>query len=410
MDSGAGTESSWDGPGAKGRTKEPFRWRKVVWALIYPRRNQHMVPTVSGVLLIALSLGIGTAAYNSSNNILFITLALLLACLILSGVLSWLNFSRLRWRLLFPAAVHSGQDATISLEVLNGKKLLPTYGLNCTVTAVPAPKDEAAVPETTFTARGKDVKAIFKQATGQAVGRLAQTGRLDPAETAQLDWTWMPARRGRWQIELQGVGSFFPFGFFNKKLSARLRRLLVVWPAVIPYQRHPVSGLRWSGVTERLTRAGSGSDLLALRRYAPGDSHRLINWKASARTGQMLVRQFAAETTENYTMHLHSDAAIWPRPEQFERFISLAASLAVDMFRADRLHAVIIDEQPPRVMRHGRDLAALLDDLACLEPRSGEIATPAPPAASGRPCLLAFAPDGNTGVIALIDGNKAATA
>ncbi|HYD84424.1 MAG TPA: DUF58 domain-containing protein, partial [Opitutus sp.] len=87
------------------------------------------MPTVSGVLLIGLSLGIGLAAYNASNNILFITLSLLLACLILSGVLSWLNFRRVSWRLQVAPPLRAGQEAVVTLEVRNGKRVLPTYGL-----------------------------------------------------------------------------------------------------------------------------------------------------------------------------------------------------------------------------------------------------------------------------------------
>ena len=74
-------------------------WRRVLWGLLWPRRQQRIQPTVSGLVLIGLSLGIGTAAYNSASNILFIALSLLLACLILSGVLTWLNLRHVDWQL-----------------------------------------------------------------------------------------------------------------------------------------------------------------------------------------------------------------------------------------------------------------------------------------------------------------------
>ncbi len=406
---------SWEGPGVSGSKRTRFRWRNLVWSMIYPRRNQLMMPTVSGMLLIALSLGIGTAAYNSSNNILFITLSLMLACLILSGVLSWFNFDKLRWRILFPPVARAGLNATISLELVNGKKLLPTYGLDCVVAARRARSDEQAMPETTFTGRGMDVKAIFKHVPEEVTGRLLLTGRLDPQDALQLDWVWAPDRRGRWTVELQNVGSYYPFGFFNKKLAAHLSRELIVWPAAVEYQQHKVNSFRWSGVTTRTARAGSGNDLLAMRRYAPGDSHRLINWKASARTGQLLVRQFAAETTESYVLQLNSEAELWPRTEQFERFISFAATLAEDFFRAGRLRSATLDDQATRPIRHVRDYEALLDQLAVLHPRSTpetvRAGSAAPfHAAGAMRNVVTFMPEGNTGVIALIDGEKAATA
>lgn len=401
------TPPGWERPGRGRREQRPFLWRHVVWAIIYPRRQQHMTPTVPGVLLIGLSLGIGTAAYNASNNILFITLALLLACLILSGVLSWLNFSRLRWRLLFPAAAQAGQSFNLTLELANDKKVLPTYGLECVLTARPASEPGAAPPQSTFTAKGRDVKAILKRMDEVIEGKLWQRGRLEPGGTLALDWAWTPARRGRWEVSLVAVGSLFPFGFFHKKLGAHLRRVIIVRPAPVDYQRLPAASLQALGQTARLAKAGPGSDLLALRRYAPGDSHRLINWKASARSGRLLVRQFAAEAAESYTLILRTDLEMWPRAEQFEKFISLAATLAGELSRANCLREVFFDAEAPLPVRHGRDLEAVLDALAVRQPARATTQSPLGVAGENQ---ITFRPDGLNGVIALLDGNPAATA
>ncbi|MEY3773936.1 MAG: hypothetical protein RLZZ129_716 [Verrucomicrobiota bacterium] len=83
-----------------------------------------------------------------------------------------------------------------------------------------------------------------------------------------------------------------------------------------------------------------------MRRYAAGDSHRLIHWKASARTGQLLVRQFAEDTSEGYCIRFQSDASRWGQPEQFELGLSLAATLAEDWFRQGRLDGVALDDAP----------------------------------------------------------------
>jgi len=405
--------AGWDGPGGEvQRQRSPLRWRTLLWALIFPRRDQHMRPTVSGVLLIALSLGIGTAAYNSSNNILFITLALLLACLILSGVLSWFNFAQMRWRLLIPPTARVGQASVVSLDLTNAKILLPTYGLEGVVLAEPVIDSGAERPETSFTAKGKDVKAIFRKHPERTEGRVRLETRLDPQESVRLDWPWTPTRRGRWTLALRDVGSYFPFSFFDKKLASRLRRELVVWPAPIDYRWEKSAGARWSGGSTPTTRAGRGSDLLALRRYAEGDSHRLIHWKASARTRQLLVRQFSSDAIESYTLRLDLEEDRWENAEQFERLVSFAATVAEDLFREGRLAAAIIGGEPARPIRQVRDLEALLDALAMLVlPLPGESSSGAkPPVAQAKRNLLTFAPDGSAGVVALIDGEKAATA
>src|SRR5829696_2951911 len=130
-------ETEWHGPGARTKVRRRFTWSAFLWSLVYPQRGHRIRPTIPGVVLIALSMGIGTAAYNSSSNILFITLSLLLACLILSGVLSWLNIRGVRWRLQLTPPLRAGHDAVVVLEVRNGKRLLPTYGLSFELVARP---------------------------------------------------------------------------------------------------------------------------------------------------------------------------------------------------------------------------------------------------------------------------------
>lgn len=403
--------AGWDGPGVgKQKKRTPFRWRNVVWSLIYPRREQHMVPTVSGVLLIGLSLGIGMAAYNSSNNILFITLALMLACLILSGVLAWFNFSKVRWQIGRPGLARVGQSTAVSLELVNGKSFLPTYGLDCVMRARPAVKDEVIRPETTLTGKGRDVKAIWKEKPEEEVAHLRLSSRLDPQDTVTLDWEWVPKKRGRWNLGMRHVASFFPFGFFNKRLRAVLERDVIVWPAPRDYQWDRATGAKWLSGASNISRMGQGSDLLALRRYETGDSHRLIHWKASARTRHLLVRQFSAEATESFSLWVQTKAAGWARAEQFEVLVSFAASLAEDLFRAGRLVSVRIDERAAQPIRHWRDLESWLDVLSVLEmEKFNEEAIAREPRRTKRN-LITFAPEGQAGVIAMIDGEKAATA
>ncbi|MCC5023650.1 MAG: hypothetical protein J6386_13085 [Candidatus Synoicihabitans palmerolidicus] len=90
---------AWSGPGADRKKTRELTWRKLLWSFLYPSRGQRIMPTISGILFISVSLGIGSAAYNTSNNILFITLSLLLACL------HW------QWRAVGAQPVQSGRAA-----------------------------------------------------------------------------------------------------------------------------------------------------------------------------------------------------------------------------------------------------------------------------------------------------------
>jgi uncharacterized protein (DUF58 family) len=264
------------------------------------------------------------------------------------------------------------------------------------------------------------VRAALARAGQSEVGtRLHLASRLDPQGTARVEWVFQAPRRGRWALELGGVGSLFPFGFLNKSLATAAGHDVIVWPAPVEYRRHAAGGARRQSGGEQLNRAGSGGDLLALRRYATGDSHRLIHWKASARQGQLLVRQFAAEGSEGFSLWLQTDAAVWTRPEQFELCLSLVATLAEDLFRRGELIRVAINHEAPLPVRSVHDLEAFLDRLAELQPVQDERQPAAQgprgegaaaPSGNAKRNLMTFAPDGARGVIAHVDGTPAASA
>lgn len=388
-----------------------FTWNRLLWALVFPQRGQRIVPTISGALLIAVAVGIGTAAYSSANNILFITLALLAACLLLSGVLSWLNFRRVAWRLELAPPLRAGHVAAVGVALENRKTFLPTYGLWFDVAARIVDDGPPAVAESTVTGKDVDVRAaLARMEAAEAKGRLRLRERLDPNGVARLDWTFQPRRRGRLTVELAGVGSLFPFGFLRKTLSTGQKEELVVWPAAIDYRKLGAAAERRNAGGERVARAGSGGDLLALRRYAPGDSHRLIHWKASARSRQLLVRQFSAESMEGFALWLRTDTGEWTRPEQFELLVSFGATLAEDLFRNGRLESVALNDEAPAPVRQVRDLEQFLDRLAVVQPRDPGPGVRVAASPTARRNLLTFAPDGAHGVAAYVHGEKTATA
>ena len=400
--------SEWSGPGARLQPRR-FRWCGLLWSIIQPRRGHRILPTVPGVVLIALCLGLGTAAYNTSSNILFITLSLLLSCLILSGVLSWLNLRGVEWRLRLAPPLRAGHDTVVALDLRNGKTFLPTYGLGFELVARRIEDPARQQAESTVSAPGREIRAMLAKADA-AVSRirLDLPGRLDPRGEGGVEWILKPDRRGRLRVELAAVGSLFPFGFLRKDIGTEVQVDTIVWPAPVEYRRHEGGGARRAVGSEQVARAGSGGDLLALRRFNVGDSHRLIHWKASARTGTLLVRQFAAETAEGYSMWLRTDAEVWTRPDQFELLVRFVATLSEDLFRAGRLAAVAIDAEPPLSIRRGRDLETWLDRLALAEPTA--TTTGAGDGLTARQDLMTFAPDGARGVAAHVGGRKTASA
>lgn len=396
----------WHGPGAHDARRE-LTWHTVLWALVFPKKRHRIALTVPGLFLMMLAMGIGTAAYNTASNILFITLSLLLACLLLSGLLSWFNFMDLGWRLRPAGPWRAGHETLVTVEVRNGKRWLPTYSLWFELATqprhIPDPQKEL----------GREMKirevlaAVEKHVTR---GQVHLRERLEPGGTTALEWGFKPTRRGEAIVELSSVGSLFPFGFLRKNLGTDARQQVLVWPAQVEYEWGGAVAAHSGSQGQRTARAGAGDDLFALRKYQQGDSHRLIHWKASARLGQMMVRQFAAESHDGYLLSLDASADRWPRVEQFELLCSLAGTLAEDLFAAGRLKAVSLNGGPWRETRRLRDVEAWLDDLARLEPLQEQGARSREQGAIQSHNVITFAPDGARGVAAHVNGRKTASA
>jgi uncharacterized protein (DUF58 family) len=87
------------------------------------------------------------------------------------------------------------------------------------------------------------------------------------------------------------------------------------------------------GAIESLAK-GRGQDLYALRGYLPTDSARHVHWKASARLGSLMVREFAREDDCQILLIFDpfgsagSTGATQADKDRFELAVSLCAAIA----------------------------------------------------------------------------------
>ncbi|KAF0094751.1 MAG: hypothetical protein E1N59_1755 [Puniceicoccaceae bacterium 5H] len=313
---------------------------RVIWHMVRPPRGHKTRMTRIGLLLVFISIGLGSAAFNTSQNMLYLALALLLSCLLLSGVLSWLNFKGARWRLDIEGHFRVGQSAPLEVEVYNRNRYLPLYSLWFLLVA--RQEDEGTT--------------------------LPLLRPLGPQQTRRLTWHFTPQRRGVETVALHSIISKFPFGFLRKSIEWTQEQEIEVWPERCTYSWHPVASSRYQRVGEHQTRLGTGAELLNLRHYRPGDALRQVSWKATARQGRLMVRETAEESQARYWLEVSSNNHVWKPGEQFERYCSLVASLAEDLYQQGRLAGVIFNDEPPQPVQHLPELQQVLSKLARLQP------------------------------------------
>jgi uncharacterized protein (DUF58 family) len=110
--------------------------------------------------------------------------------------------------------------------------------------------------------------------------------------------------RGHVLINGFELSTRFPFGFFRFRRRLRARNVdIVVYPKphAVGDELHllPTYAGRMAS-----TRRGVGQDLFSLRDYQPQDDLRHIDWKATARSRNLTVREFTAEDERRITIVL----------------------------------------------------------------------------------------------------------
>ena len=197
------------------------------------------------------------------------------------------------------------------------------------------------------------------------LGLRLDDGGLEKAETWFLDWlagvgstSWrrevLPPRRGRYTWGAVWASSGYPFGLVERRVLLVPEEEVFVLPCLGwlhrgRFMRH----LRNLAVQPQLApvrhrphlHPAAQAEFHGLRSYQSGDSPRLIHWRTSARRGELMVREFEDEPSDNLllvfdpTLPAESDYCSVPLREQFEEAISLTASICWEWCRrhGDRL-------------------------------------------------------------------------
>ncbi|GAB3586141.1 hypothetical protein GCM10027445_64520 [Amycolatopsis endophytica] len=169
------------------------------------------------------------------------------------------------------------------------------------------------------------------------LGGRTQTVRirpLAPGAEAAYHYELPTGARGRHPVGPLTLHRTDPFGLSANRLPTGETSTLWVHPRQLParvlvsgHPRHHHEGAR----TDDSLRGSV--DLQDVREYQPGDEVRHVHWKATARSGRLMVRDLIDPEQPRFTLLLDTRADALP-PEGFEEAVDVAASLLVAAARA----------------------------------------------------------------------------
>lgn len=328
--------------------------------------------TREGVIYLAAVLVISIAALNTGNNLLFIIISAMLAAIVVSGIASALTLRRLRIEMSLPEDVFAQRPVVARLRLTN-KRFLPVFSIQ--VSSADQAKGKLAWQRTIFHFPPKRAKE--KAWFALTDWTLRRQPPRESRETPSIHAVYFPhiagrsavhadvvlsfPHRGLYQQRALAVSTRFPFSFVKKTRKVSLDREVLVLPDVTGAQQLLAALPALAGEFESTLR-GQGHDLYRIRDLVPGDAARSVDWKATARSGGLMVREFTRDDDRRVRIIFDNPAVGLLDAADYEQMVKAAASLAWELFRRHVPLQFIAAEH------HSSDVMAFLEYLALVSP------------------------------------------
>jgi len=242
------------------------------------------------------------ASINTGNNLTYLVLSALCAAVLVSWTLAALCLGGLSLRARLPDEVFAGEETRIDFLASKRPGPVPAVSLSFSLRGS-IPLDSPHRP---------------------------YLPRLSPGEEARVEGLYRFPRRGRYPVAGPHVVCNFPFGLTSLGKLFRQPEEIVVYPRLLSMEEMLESGAEGYALRDSSLR-GRGGGLLHIRPFVPGDDYRSLHWKATAKMGRMMLKEFAKEEGQAYWLHFNPLGSAAARPgdeELFELGASAAASLA----------------------------------------------------------------------------------
>jgi uncharacterized protein (DUF58 family) len=321
--------------------------------------------TRDGTIYLAVVFILVLAAVNTGNNLLFLILACLLAGILISGVLSRIVLTGVDLKFDLPEHIFAEQPVLAEIELRNEKQGWPSFSL--------------------LVAGGR------KKTSSEILTRPVFFPYVPRMSAARQKVELRFPHRGVYRQDAFEIRTRFPFGFFEKTREVNSRMEMTVYPRVEPTEQFYEVLPLLSGEVASFYR-GRGHELHSLREYRPTDSARFVDWKVTAKSGRMMVREFAREDERRVMLVLDPfvgpalcpertkpgaiDVGESTRAEQavrFERAVSLTACIAWHFYEIQSVMQFRTDRFQTPMAPATQIIYETLHELAMIEPQASAV-------------------------------------
>lgn len=308
-------------------------------------RSRALKLTRRGSVFLGASIALFVVAYSLGSREFQLGAALL--AVLVAAAIVFVRARRLRvaaTRTFSPAIVAAGSTASVTIDLRN---------LAASRTIAGHWRDK--LPWSPWSSDPGVVESL-----APAGVRFAERGNA-----TRLRYTLRPPQRGIYEVGPLMISYGDPFGIVEGESAVTGAQTLVVTPELVALSDAGLGFAAGEGTARLVQRSVAGNDDdLMTREYRRGDALRRVHWRASARHGELMVRQEEQRARPEVRLVIdtrrtgYSDAVDTPpasrevESETFEWVVRMTASLGVHLHRSG-YHVTVLETAGAQVSGFG---------------------------------------------------------
>ncbi|WP_178984842.1 DUF58 domain-containing protein [Winogradskyella helgolandensis] len=124
---------------------------------------------------------------------------------------------------------------------------------------------------------------------------------LNPNQNHDFEYLVRPVDRGEYYFGHLNIFVSSILKIVKRRYQFQNQQMVMVYPSIIQMQKYDFLAIS-NSLTEfglkKIRRIGNTSEFEQIKDYIPGDDFRTVNWKATAKRGQLMVNQYQDEKSQ----------------------------------------------------------------------------------------------------------------
>ncbi len=126
--------------------------------------------------------------------------------------------------------------------------------------------------------------------------------KLSPREQKIISYNLRPTKRGEYEFGISRLYVQSPLGLIIRRFNIGAEKMVPVYPSFLKLRQYELMAIsnRLTDIgIKKMRRIGHSMEFDQVKNYVAGDDYRTVNWKATARKGDLMVNSYTDEKAQH---------------------------------------------------------------------------------------------------------------